>query len=109
MVYFIKYFLGQTHVATSRVRVDKRRLHKGVSIEPKTKNLDLDGLCCMEVRWRSEGLEKERESVEIKVNAMETHAEKNGDWRIGGGDCGSSLALDTDSNEVFQMKDSRVG
>lgn len=99
MVYFIEYFLGQTHIATSRVRVDKRRLHKGVSIEPKAENLGLDDLCCMEVRWRSDGREKERESAEIRVNALETHAEKNGDWGIGVGDCWSSLALDMDSNE----------
>ncbi|KAI8522663.1 hypothetical protein RHMOL_Rhmol13G0013700 [Rhododendron molle] len=74
-------------------------MHKGLSIEPKAKNLGLDDLCCMEVRWRSDGREKERESAEIRVNALETHAEKNGDWRIGVGDCWSSLALDMDPNE----------
>lgn len=99
MVYFVKYLLGKTHIATRRVHIDERRLHKGVSIEPKAKNLGMNALCCVEVRWRSERLKKERESVEIRVDAMEAHAEKNGDRGMGGGGCGSSLALNVGSNE----------
>ncbi|KAL6957903.1 hypothetical protein U1Q18_034334 [Sarracenia purpurea var. burkii] len=44
------------------------------------------------------GMEKERESVEIRLDAMEAHAEKNDDWSMGGA-CGSNLALDVSSNE----------
>lgn len=94
----VKHMLGKTQISTSRVHGDERCLDEWVTIEAKAKNLSMNVLSRGKVRRRTEGLEKERESVEIRVDAMEAHAVKYGDWGIDGA-CGSSLALDVSSNE----------
>lgn len=49
----------------------------------------------VEVRRGIEGLEEEREGVEIWLDTMKTHAEEDEEWGTGG----RSLALDLGSNE----------
>lgn len=57
----------------------------------------------MEERWRSKRLEKKREGVEIRLDAMEAHANENGDRRMGGASW-LSPGLDVGSNERVPEK-----
>lgn len=70
--------MGRGETTATRVHVDERALNKGIGCETVGENVGMDLSSELEVRGRREGLEKEREGVEVGSNVVQLHSKVYG-------------------------------
>lgn len=71
-------------MAKTRIHANKRCLDERIAIKPKDDNLGMNVLSREEMGWGFEGLEEEREGVEIGLYTARAHFTENGDGGVGG-------------------------